>query len=360
MQIVFLIRPYVINMYSYENDTYTLLGNQDISRIEKESNTDYENRMIYVCKDICQDFLNTDIYKNNKNKILNIKVILTNPWCVYEVINLEKKFDKPQFVNKDFIDKIIVNKAGDDFFVLKNSLFNISLNGYNVNKIKDYEINQLHLQYLSIYCSKNLFNRLKNTLETLFHLHDVYIDSVYSYINENNNLNNKKDNQLKIIVEDYGIDLSYIYQGKNISSSFISCGCVDIKDKLKQSLHIDDMVLNKILKSKSVNLDKKDDFIGLYDKNINNIWLDLDQSMKNKIDDEINNGINSIKKQISIFLDSIENEFISKDTNINIYCLNEESLFNIGSILDYSIKNDTYILNKLLTNELNIFTKKIF
>ena len=150
------------------------------------------------------------------------------------------------------------------------------------------------------------------------------------------------------------------YQNKNISSSFISCGCIDIKNDLKKVLHIDDGILNKILRSKSINLNKKNNDINLYDKNINNIWPDLDQLTKDKIDNEINKGINSIKKQISVFIDSIENEFILKDTDIVIYCLDENNLFNIGLILDFYIKNDTYILNKLLTNELNIFTKNIF
>jgi hypothetical protein len=56
----------------------------------------------------------------------------------------------------------------------------------------------------------------------------------------------------------------------------------------------------------------------------------------------------------------IENDLIMKNTNIDIYCLDEHTLFTAGLILAHSIKNDIYILDKLLTTESNIFTKKIF
>ena len=68
MQIVFLIKPYSVDMYSYKDDSYNLLGTQAVSFIENEKNNDYENRVIYVCKDICQDYINTDIYKKTKSK----------------------------------------------------------------------------------------------------------------------------------------------------------------------------------------------------------------------------------------------------------------------------------------------------
>ncbi|MBC7766461.1 hypothetical protein H7Y21_00500 [Arenimonas sp.] len=354
MQIVFLIKPFSIHMYSYVKNAYELLGTQDISSIENENNTDYENRVVYVCKDICQDFVNTDIYKKN---IKNIKVVLTNPWCIYEIMNLEKKLDKPQKINQKFIDQLIVHKESDQISILKNSIFNVALNGYNVLKVQDQTASTIHLQYLSIYTSSNFLSRLKNTLDTIFHLHDVEVDSIYSFINEYHT-DEKSFNQLKIIIEDQGLDLSYVYQNKNIATLFIRTGYLHIMDKIKELLHIDDTILDKILKSKSLNM-PADKTKMTYDKNLSNIWLDLDEETRVKIDKTLDQELENIKTQIRDFVDNIGSDLIQKDVNINIYCMNQNVL-STALILAGSIKNDDYILNKLLTNESNIFTKKIF
>ncbi len=358
MQIVFLIKPFSINMYSYVHNAYELLGTQDVSIIENEANTDYENRVVYVCKDICQDFVNTDIYKKNKKNIESVKVILSNPWCIYEIMNLEKNLDKPQKINRRFIDQLIVHKESDGVSILKNSIFNVSLNGYNVQNVEEQIVSTIHLQYLSIYSSTNFLSRLKNTLDTIFHLHTVEIDSIYSYINENH-ADEKSQNQLKIIIEDQGLDLSYVYQNKNIATLFIRSGYLHIKDKVKESLHIDDTILDKVLKSKSLNM-VVDKTKMTYDKNLSNIWLDLDEGTRVKIDETLNRELGNIKTQIRDFVENIGTDLIQKDVNINIYCIDEGVLSTAGLILAGSIKNDAYILDKLLTNESNIFTKKIF
>ncbi len=358
MQIVFLVKPYTVNMYSYANDAYELLGSQDITIIENESNSDYENRMIYVCKDICQDFVNHDLYKKTKKEIKNIKVILTNPWCIYEVMNLEKDFEKSEKMDQRLIDKMMIHKDSDDMTILKNSIFNVSLNGYNVTEIHGQQASKVHLQYISIYSSKNFLIKLTNTLETIFHLHKIEIDSIYSHINENHK-DDTTENQLKIIIEDQGIDLSYVHQNKNIASFFNSFGGFLIKDKIKQSLHIDNNILDKILRSKASNLySDRPSFI--HDKTLDNIWLDLDENVKTKINEITEEEFGQIKTQIRTFIDNIENEYIAKDVNINIYCLDEYSLNTTGLILAHSLKEDAYILGKLLTNESLIFTKKIF
>lgn len=358
MQIVFLIKPFSINMYSYANNAYELLGTQEISTIENEANTDYENRVIYVCKDICQDFVNTETYTKNKKNIKTIKVILTNPWCVYEIMNLEKNLDKPQKINQKFIDSLIVHKESENVSILKNSIFNVALNGYNVLKVADQIASSVHLQYLSIYSSTNFLTRLKNTLDTIFHLHDIEIDSIYSHINEYHK-DEKSENQLKIIIEDQGLDLSYVYQNKNIATLFVRSGYLHIKDTIKQSLHIDDTILNKILKSKSLNM-AADKTKVAYDKNLSNIWLDLDEDTRIKIDETLNRELGVIQTQIRNFIDNIGTELIQKDVSINIYCMDEDVLNSTALILAGSIKNDAYILAKLLTSESNIFTKKIF
>lgn len=345
-------------MYSYKDDLYNLLGTQNISTIENESNTDYENRMIYVCKDICQDFVNNEIFKKEKKNIKKIKVVLTNPWCIYEVMNLEKSFEKSEKITQDLINKMMIHKDTGNMSILKNSIFNIALNGYNVQNINNQLANRVHLQYISIYSSTNFLEKIKNTLETIFHLHPIEIDSIYSHINENLK-NEKTENQLRIIIEDQGLDLSYIYHNKNIASFFTPCGCLNIKNNLKKILHIDDIVLDKILRSKSANLYKNNpNFI--HEKTLDNIWPDLDDSVKIKIEETINNQLELIKKNIRNFLDNIENEYIVKDVNINIYSLDEVSLNTTGLILENSIKEDMYILGKLLTSESNVFTKKIF
>lgn len=362
MQIVFLIKPNSVNIYSYKNEIYESLGVQKITYIEKESHLDYENRMIYIIKDIAQDFIKTDIYKNNKHFIKNIKVILTNPWCVYEIMNLEKSFTNSEIINQKYIDKLIINKDIENISILKNSLFNIDLNGYSVKSIKDQKVNHLHVQYLSIYTSTNFLNKLIKTLDVIFNIHNAHniqIDSIYSHINENIDLINTKINQIKIIIEDIGFDISYIYENKNIATFFIKSNHLYIKDQLKKELHIDENTLDKILKSKSLNLLKdKEDFS--YNKNINNIWLDLDENIRLKIDNILKNELSTVQKEIRVFIDNIENNYIKKDTNINIYCLDNESLSTFSILLENYIKNDLYIINKLLTNESNVFTKKIF
>jgi hypothetical protein len=345
-------------MYSYRDNLYTLLGTQNISTIENEAHTDYENRMIYVCKDICQDFVNNEIFKKEKKNIKNIKVILTNPWCIYEIMNLEKSFDKSEKITQDLVGKMMIHKDSKNMSILKNSISNIALNGYNVQNINNQLANKIHLQYISVYSSTNFLEKIKNTLETIFHLHFIEIDSVYSHINENHK-DEKTENQLKIIIEDQGLDLSYIYHNQNIASFFTPCGGLIIKNKIKEILHIDNILLEKILKSKSVNLNKNNpNFI--YEKTLDNIWPDLDNSVKIKIEETIKNELEIVKKNIRAFIDSIENQFIVKDVNINIYSLDEVGLNTMGLILGNSIKDDIYILGKLLTSESNVFTKKIF
>lgn len=358
MQIVFLIKPYSIHMYSYANDAYELLGTQDISTIENEDGADYENRVIYVCKDIAQDLAQTGLFKKERKNIQSMKVVLTNPWCVYEIMNLEKKLEKPQKIDQKLIDSLLVHKDIENVSILKNSIFNISLNGYNVQKLDSQVADTVHLQYISVYSSTNFLTRLRNTLETIFHLHDIEIDSIYSYINENHQ-DDKSDNQLKIIIEDYGLDLSYTHNGKNISTLFIPCGSLSIKNKVKEALHIDDILLDKILKSKSLSLSAAN-LTFAYDKTLNNIWLDLDPAVKGKIDQVVDEQLNDIKSKIRDFIDHIEHEFISKETGIIIYTLDEKILFSTGFILAFAIRNDAYILGKLATTETNIFTKKIF
>ncbi len=345
-------------MYSYKDDSYNLLGTQAVSYIENENNSDYENRMIYVCKDLCQDFINTDVYKNIKKDIINIKVVLTNPWCIYEIMNLEKEFEKPQKIDKNLIDKMMLHKANENTSILKNSIFNIALNGYNVQTINNQMAKKISLQYISIYSSTNFLEKLKNTLETIFHLHPIEIDSIYSHINENHK-DDKSENQLKIIIEDQGLDLSYIYQNKNIASFFSPSGSFTFKNKMKEFLHIDDKILEKILRSKTLNLNKKNSTV-IHEKNLDNIWPDLDVTVKSNIEEVVNKESDIIKTHIRKFIDSIDNEFITKDVNINIYSLDEMSLNTTGLILEHSIKEDMYIMEKLLTSESKVFTKKIF
>ncbi len=355
MQIVFLIRPYAINMYSFENDIYNLLGTQKFSHIENESNADYENRVVFVCKDICQDFLQTDIFKNNRKNIENVKVVLTNPWSVYEVINLEKDLEKEQVINKDIIDKLIVHKVNDSLSVIKNDIYNISLNGYSVNELNGQRVRFLHLQYLSIFSSANFLNKLKNTLETIFHLHEIQIDSIYSYIN---NIK-KTNNELRIMIEDQSIDLMYVCDNRVISTLFIPCGCVSVKNDLKKNLHIDDSMMDKILKSKSINLNQCD-LSMTYDKSMDNIWRDLSVEVREKIDTQINLNLEFIKIQIRNFIDSMDIDNIVKGVKINIYTLDDLSHDTVGLILSDNLKKDSYTMSKLLTDESNRFTKKIF
>ncbi len=352
MQIVFLIRPYAISMYSFDNDTYTILGTQKFSHILDESHDDYENRVVFVCKDICQDFIKTDIFKNNHKNIKDIKVILTNPWSIYEIINLEKDFEKDQTIDQRMIEKMIVHKQHDNLSLVKNDIFNISLNGYSVKSLNNQKARFLHLQYLSIFSSTNFLNKLQNTLETIFHLHNIKIDSIYSYVNELNR-DNKESNELRIIIEDQSIDLIYVHGGRIVSTLFIPCGCVNVKTKIKEALHIDDIMLDKILKSKSLNVNK-------LEKSLDNIWPDLNSEVQEKINIQINLNLEFMKIQIRNFVDSIDMENIVKDVKINIYTLDEDAYYTLGLILADNFKNDVYMMSKLLTNELNIFTKKIF
>jgi hypothetical protein len=345
-------------MYSYKDDIYTLLGNQSVSFIENENNNDYENRMIYVCKDICQDFINTGVYKKIKKDIKNIKAVLTNPWCIYEVMNLEKEFDKPEKIDKNLIDKMILHKENKNTSILKNSISNIALNGYNVQNINNQFAKKISLQYISIYSSTNFLEKLKNTLETIFHLHPIEIDSIYSHINKNHK-DEKLENQLKIIIEDQGLDLSYTYHNKNIATFFIPCGSITIKNRMKEFLHIDDIILEKILRSKTLNLNK-DKLTKIHEKNLDNIWPDLDETVRVKIEESINKELDFIKTHIRNFIESIDNEFVTKDVSVGIYSLDEISLNTTGLILEHSIKEDMYIMGKLLTSESNVFTKKVF
>lgn len=346
MRIVLVLKPYAIEVYSREADVYTLVSIEHTTRIEGESLRDYEKRMIFVCKDMCMDMYASTYYKTIAHKVKGVDVVLSAPWCTYEVIHVEKDLGKKTKITQALVTSLCVKKNQSDLRLIDSYTSHILLNGYTVSAITGQHAQYIQLQYVHVYAQKSFVSLLVKSLETIFHTHTVSLTSVYGlveYVSQKRNTH--QSSEIKIILEEESVDVSYLHEGSHVTSMFIPYGQYQMDSDIAMKLSADISVVQDILKSRIESMVR--DVKTTNGKNAKNIWPDLDTSTKQIIDKGISEHMEKIIQHIRDCIDSIGVEFLKTSSRISIYGVNAYVTSVYGKELAEKISTDPYISMKI-------------
>jgi cell division ATPase FtsA len=350
MRIVLVLKPYAIEVYSREADVYTLVSVEQSARIEGESLYDYEKRMIFVCKDMCMEMHGSAYYKDIAHKIKGIDVVLSAPWCTYEVIHVEKDLGKKTKITQALVASLSVKKDEKDLRLIESYTSRILLNGYTVPAIDGQFAQYIQLQYVHVYAQETFVSLLMKSLETIFHTHAVLLTSIYGsveYISQKRNTTHVSE--MKIILEEESMDVSYVYEGAHITSMFIPYGQHEMEHDVAMKLSADIVVTQDILRSRieSMRIGSVQDEKVTNNKNAKNIWPDLDPSTKQIVDDSISKHMEKIIQHIRDCVDTIDVEFLKTSSRLTIYGANTFIATVYGKELAEKISADPYISMKI-------------
>lgn len=348
MNVLFVIKPYEIDVYSEEftdgQPKKTLLGKEPITRIENETDSDYENRMLFVCKELAQDV------KKHVHGILSVKVVLCYPWCTYEHVDIHKTFDTDTLITERLIETLKVQKKNEDILLLESEHSHILLNGYSAEKPLQQKVREIEMQVLNVYTKASFGNALKNTFESIFHIHRVDIVSVYAYA-----LKVRPKNGLFITIEEESVDISYIKDGKVDLHVFIPNSYRYLEASIMTSLDADEKTVRDILISRSnpMVLEKGK-------KTPKHIWPDLRQDIRQKIDQIVADHYSSIMKYIYTLIDQVKQNIALHKEEVRICSLNNALVGVYGLPLGKLIQEDMYIKNTLGISDDSIFIDYLF
>lgn len=341
MRIVLVLKPYAIEVYSREADIYTLVSVEQATRIEDESLDDYEKRMVFVCKDMCTEMRASSYYKEIAHKIQGIDVVLSSPWCTYEVVHVEKDLGKKTKITEALVASLCIKKDEKDLQLVESYTSHILLNGYTVTHIEGQFAQHVQFQYVHVYAQKSFTTLLTKSLESIFHIHTVSLISIYGLIEY---LSHKKDvtptSELKIILEDESIDISYISEGSHITSMFIPSSQRELEHTIALKLSADVDVVQQILRSRS-------EPILSVNKNAKRVWPDLDISVQKLVEESISEHMEKIVQHIRDCVDTIDLEFLKTSSRVTVYGINSHTTSVYGSELVQRISTDPYIAIKM-------------
>lgn len=350
MRIVLVLKPYSIEVYSRENNLYTLIGVDKTSHIQDESILDYEKRMIFVCKKLCTEMRASSFFKSNALKLKGIDVVLSSPWCTYDVVQVEKEFEKKTKITNEIIESMFVKKDEKDLCVVESYISNVSLNGYKVKSIDNKTADSIQFQYVHIYAKDSFIKSLTKTLESIFNIHKILITSIYGlteYVSKMRSV--QPVSELQVIVEDESVNVSYLHDGLHVVNMFIPHGYLQLEHSLAMSLSSNVTVAEDILISRGECLKQKDKIS--IDKNAKKIWPDLDDNVKEKINILVADNLEKIIKYIRNCIDKIDLEYIKSSTCVNVYCVNKKITMSYGLELFNKIVSDQYIIMKINPSE---------
>lgn len=345
MRIVLVLKPYAIEVYSREADVYTLISIEQNTRIEGESLHDYEKRMIFVCKDMCMDMYASVYYKTIAHKVKGVDVVLSAPWCTYEVVHVEKDLGKKTKITQALATSLCVKKDQKDLRLIDSYTSHMLLNGYTVSAIVGQHAQYIQLQYVHVYAQESFVSLLMRSLETIFHTHTVSLTSVYGlveYVSQKRNPH--KGSEIKIILEEESMDVSYVHEGSHVTSMFIPYGQHHMDYDIAMRLSADISVTQDILKSRAECMQGEKTTIN---KNAKNIWPDLDASTKQIIDKGVSEHMDKIIQHIRDCVDSIGVEFLKTSSRITIYGVHTYITSVYGKELAEKISADPYISMKI-------------
>lgn len=352
MMLSFVIKPYAIEVYSGEGEQRTFLGTEHITRIEEEAPDAYEQRMIFVCKELAQDA------KKHVKSISNVEVILSYPWCTYEHIDLKKELPANTIVTNKVIESLKVQKASEGVTLLESTTSHILLNGYVVPQVLGQKAHQIEMQVLNIYTRTPFFNGLKKTIESIFHTHKVFISSVYTHA-----LKGKQKNGFMITLEEESVDISYISNEKIILNVFIQTSYINLEQKLMEILDTDAKTVREILVSRAIHdeVDDSDPNVSKkFVKSMKHLWPDLHTDVRSQIDSILEEHYSLIMKYIYTMVDQVKMEHSFTEEEVRICALTGNLAKAYGFALAKRIRDDEYVQQVMRITDDNTYIDHLF
>jgi hypothetical protein len=353
MRIVLVLKPYAVEVYSKEGDTHTLVGIEEGTRIETESVEEYEKRMIFICKGLCTDMRASPFFKAIAKKVEGIDVVLCAPWCVYEVLQVEKDFGKQVKIEKSQLDAMKVSKQDESLHLVESYISNILLNGYSVESIKDQIAQIVQFQYVHIYARASFVVPLIKMMESVFHTHAVACLSVYG-LTEQIALSSKDTcpDEMRIILEEESIDIAYIAKGVHVVHTFVPDSYMQLEDMIASKLSADHVVVERLLQSRyESNLTTATTPPGIpqqiTDKNAKKLWPDLDPATKHIVDMCISEHAEKVLSSIRNSIDCVSAEYTKDFISVRIYCVSKRIAAAYGNEVALRIHSDPYVSMKI-------------
>lgn len=350
MRIVLVLKPYAIEVYTRENDIYTLISVERTSQIEDESLSDYEKRMVFVCKDICKEMKASTYFKEVAHTVKGVDIVLSSPWCMYDVMHVEKDLGKQMKVTDAMIKSMFVKKDEKQFYIVESYASNILLNGYKVKKVQGQVAETIEFQYVHVYAQASFATSLIKTMESIFHTHKVSLTSIYGLIEYvSSHRTEKKVSEIQIILEEESIDISYTYDGLHVVNMFIPCSYAQIENAIAMKLATDHEVVQQILVSRNevAQQDVVVDANTSVNKNAKKLWPDLDPEVKKIVDLAVQENTEKILKYIRDCIDTIDTDYLKNTSSLYVYGVNKNIISAYGIELAKQIVADPYISMKI-------------
>ena len=152
--------------------------------------------------------------------------------------------------------------------------------------------------------------------------------------------------ELRIILEDESVDISYISEGVTIVNIFVPHSYVHIKDAIALKLASNHAMVDEVLKSRNeYNLQLAAN-ISIH-KNVKKIWQDLDTQTKTLVDSTMHEHLEKTLKSIRDCIDAIATEQTKDFIYVHVFCINKKMSTAYGEELAVCIQNDPYIITKI-------------
>ena len=346
MRIVLVLKPYSIEVYSHEDGVYTLMSVEQSTRIENESLSDYEKRMVFVCKQLCTEIRASSFFTQVSKKIKSIEVVLCAPWCTYDVVQVEKDLGKKTKITNAVLTSLFVKKDEKECHVVESYTSNILLNGYKVQSIEDQTAQLVQFQYVHVYAKESFIAPLRKTLETIFHTHEVAIVSIYGLVNTlAQQKTDTHTSELHVIIEEESVDISYVADGLHVVNIFVPHSYMQIEHDIAKDLVAHASVVQEILLSRGESREQQD--VLSVDKNAKKLWPDLHEDAKKIIDTHMAKGIEKVVQYIRNCADTIEMEYLKNATLLMVYCVSKKLTTTYGRELAEAIATDPYVQMKI-------------
>lgn len=351
MRIVLVLKPYAVEVYTRKEGVYTLISVEQNTQIEHESMSDYEKRMIFVCKDICLEMRSSTYYKQVAKDVKGIDIVLSSPWCTYDVMHVEKDLGKKTKITDAVLKSMFMKKDEKDLHVVESFTSNILLNGYKVHQIQDQYAQTVEFQYVHVYAQESFVSPLMRTMESIFHTHKVCLTSIYGLVEfMSQNRVSEQVSEMEVILEEESIDIAYMYNGMHVVNVFIPYSYIHTEQDIAMKLSTNNTVIQQILISRGEFLQQKDVVntdAKIFDKNAKNLWPDLDDEVKQIIQHAVDEHMEKVLRYVKDCIDTINPEYTKHTTSLYVYGVNKNIISAYGLELADRIVKDPYIALKM-------------
>ncbi len=346
MRIVLVLKPYAIEVYTRENNTYTLRHVESATRIDGELVSEYEKRMVFVCKKLATDIRLSSFFKETSRTLKGVDVVLSSPWCTYDVVQVEKDFGKKTKITDTVLKSMFLKKDEKDLYVVESYTSNILLNGYKVPAIDNQIAETVAFQYVHVYAKTSFITPLIHVLESIFHTHKVFLTSIYGLTEFVSHMRVSSGvSEIQIILEEESVDVSYIYDGLHVVNMFVPYSYAEAEHDIAMNLSAHNDVVQDILISRGESMQQR--ATTQVDKNAKKLWPDLDAQVKEIVNTSISNSLEKIVQHVRDCIDTIDIEYIKSSTRVQVYCVNKNLVLSYGIELAHKIATDPYITMKV-------------